>query len=110
MTMQKNSRPSGGAPGRESTQAMNSSCEAQAHSNIFEGAYQGKMALKPKEAAPLIGVGINRIYELCHRQDFPAIQVGSGYIIPVSGLQRWLDLEAGATGAGEGGDLTNGRA
>ncbi len=56
---------------------------------------QGRLALKPKEAAQLIGVGNNTIYQLCHREDFPAIKVGAGIIIPVDGLLRWLDQQAG---------------
>jgi excisionase family DNA binding protein len=78
---------------------MNSSCEAQAHSNIFQDEFQGKLALRPREAARVLGIGNNAIYTLCHRVDFPAVKIGSTFIIPVNALQRWLDLQAGA---GEG--------
>ena len=53
------------------------------------------LALKPKQAAKLIGVGTNAIYTLCHRADFPAIKVGSGYIIPTDALRNWLLRQAG---------------
>lgn len=56
------------------------------------------LALKPKEAAPLIGVGVNAIYNLCHRTDFPAIKVGSGYIIPTDALRNWLNEQSGKAG------------
>lgn len=55
---------------------------------------QGKIALRPKEAAQLIGVGMNRIYQLCHQADFPSVRVGSSFIIPVDALCRWLDRQA----------------
>lgn len=56
---------------------------------------QGRLALRPREAAPLIGVGNNRIYELCHREDFPAIHLsGNQIIIPVHALQQWLNEQA----------------
>lgn len=57
------------------------------------GPLQGRIALRPKEAAPLIGVGVNRIYELCHRTDFPSIRVGNSFVIPVDALCRWLDRQ-----------------
>jgi excisionase family DNA binding protein len=79
-----------------STQAVNSSCEAQAHSNIFQDEFQGKLALRPREAARLLGIGNNAIYTLCHRADFPAVKVGcSTFIIPVDALRRWLDAQTG---------------
>ena len=56
---------------------------------------QGRLALTPREAAPLIGVGFNKIYALCHRKDFPAIRVGQNYIIPVDALRNWLNTQAG---------------
>jgi excisionase family DNA binding protein len=52
------------------------------------------LALKPKQAAKLIGVGTNAIYTLCHRADFPAIKVGSGYIIPTDALRNWLQKQS----------------
>jgi len=56
---------------------------------------QGRLALRPREAAPLIGVGVNRMYELCNRADFPAVHIGANsIIIPVDALRRWLDAQA----------------
>ena len=50
---------------------------------------QGRLALRPKEAAAL-GIGNNAIYELCNQQDFPTLKIGNKIIIPVDGLRRWL--------------------
>ena len=52
------------------------------------------LALKPKQAAKLMGLATNAIYNLCHRADFPAIKVGSGYIIPTDALRNWLLRQA----------------
>lgn len=52
------------------------------------------LALKPKQAAKLMGIGTNAIYNLCHRADFPAIKVGAGYIIPTDALRNWLLRQA----------------
>lgn len=59
------------------------------YNNIDEG-FQGRLALRPKEAARAMGIGYNSIYELCNRQDFPSLHVGGKIIIPVDGLKRWM--------------------
>lgn len=41
-----------------------------------------------------MGIGTNAIYNLCHQADFPAIKVGSGYIIPTDALRNWLLRQA----------------
>lgn len=69
-------------------------CEDQFDSTMIAAGLQGRLALKPREAAPLLGVGNNTIYQLCHRADFPAIKVGAGIIIPVDALRRWLNNQA----------------
>ncbi|MCD8116871.1 MAG: helix-turn-helix domain-containing protein [Oscillospiraceae bacterium] len=73
----------------------------QAHDNMAGSYLQHKLALKPKEAAALIGVGVNRIYQLCHRADFPAVWIGRTCVIPVDGLRRWLDAQAEGGAAGD---------
>lgn len=95
MMKAEKSRSSVAAPERD-TSAQNTftGFEAQGDCSIFGVGLQGRLALKPREVAPLIGVGNNMIYTLCHRADFPAVKVGSGYIIPVEALQRWLTNQA----------------
>jgi excisionase family DNA binding protein len=98
MTKTEKSRSSVAAPERDGcTQNTAVPCEPGIYFSTFPAGLQGKLALKPKEAAPLLGVGVNKIYELCHRADFPAIRVGAGYIIPVDALQHWLCSQAGPT-------------
>lgn len=59
--------------------------------NKFLDGLQGRLALRPKEAAAALGIGNNCIYELCNRSDFPVIHLGHKKLIPVDGLRRWLE-------------------
>jgi len=53
-----------------------------------------KATMNPREAAAYIGCGINRIYELCRRTDFPAIRISEKrIIIPIDHLKEWLTRE-----------------
>ena len=63
----------------------------QSDYNNFQDGLQGRLALRPKEAAAALGIGNNAIYELCNRSGFPVIQLGNKKLIPVDGLRRWLE-------------------
>lgn len=80
--------------GKSAQNTVDTVYEAQFDSTMIAAGLQGRLALKPREAAPLIGVGNNTIYQLCHRADFPAIKVGAGIIIPVDALRQWLNNQA----------------
>ena len=58
----------------------------------------GRLALRPRELARVLGVGVNAAYQLVHRKDFPAVRVGSSFVIPVSELRRWLREQTGTPG------------
>ena len=48
------------------------------------------------ELAEALGISKPTAYELCNREDFPAIRVTPRrIIIPVDGLQRWLEEQSG---------------
>lgn len=84
------------APERDtSAQNVVTGFEAQGDCSIFGAGLQGRLAVKPKEAARLLGIGVNAVYELCHRSDFPVVRVGNSMIVPLDGLRRWLDRQAG---------------
>lgn len=57
--------------------------------------FDGRLCLKPKEAAERLGLSLPIVYRLCDRDDFPAIRCGRAILIPVPGLVRWLDQQAG---------------
>lgn len=55
-----------------------------------------KRAIDVDELAEALGISKPTAYELCNRVDFPAIRVTPRrIIIPVDGLQRWLEEQSG---------------
>ena len=55
-----------------------------------------KTTCSVKEVADILGICLPAAYELCNRADFPAIRVTPRrIIIPVDGLQRWLEEQSG---------------
>lgn len=55
-----------------------------------------KHAIDVDELAEALGISKPTAYELCNREDFPAIRVTPRrIIIPVDGLQRWLEEQSG---------------
>ena len=55
-----------------------------------------KRAIDVDELAEALGISKPMAYELCNREDFPAIRVTPRrIIIPVDGLQRWLEEQSG---------------
>lgn len=55
-----------------------------------------KRAIDVDELAEALGISKPTSYELCSREDFPAIRVTPRrIIIPVDGLQRWLEEQSG---------------
>ena len=56
---------------------------------------QGKTTYNVKEVATLLNICLPAAYDLCNREDFPAIRVTPRrIIIPAEGLQRWLAEQA----------------
>ena len=56
-----------------------------------------KATLTVKEAAKVLGVGINAMYELVRAEGFPVIQISKRrLVIPKAQLERWVDAESGA--------------
>ena len=50
-----------------------------------------KLAINVKEAAKLLGIGMNSMYDLVHREDFPVIQVGTRLVIPLDAFRCWVN-------------------
>jgi predicted DNA-binding transcriptional regulator AlpA len=58
-----------------------------------------KLAYSVPEMAKALGLGLNIAYDLCNRDDFPAIRIGERrIIIPVDKLRIWLEIQAGKGG------------
>ncbi len=55
-----------------------------------------KVVYTAKEVASVLGISLCTVRQLCHRPDFPAIRVSPRRIvIPVDGLNRWMEENAG---------------
>lgn len=50
-----------------------------------------KLTLSIPEAAKLLGIGNNKMYELARSEGFPTITLGARRLIPKKGLERWLE-------------------
>lgn len=50
-----------------------------------------KLVYSPKEAAELLCIGMNKIYDLIHANKIPYIKVGKKFIIPKKAFESWLN-------------------
>jgi excisionase family DNA binding protein len=53
------------------------------------------ITVRVREACRLTGIGRSKLYELIAAGDIQIIKVGSITLIPVAGLQRFLQQESG---------------
>jgi hypothetical protein len=44
-----------------------------------------------KEASEIIGVGMNKMYELVRREDFPCIKSGNKWLVITKHLYNWIE-------------------
>jgi excisionase family DNA binding protein len=49
-----------------------------------------------EEAARAIGVGVKTMYGLTNQPGFPVVRIGNRKVIPVDGLDKWLQERTGA--------------
>lgn len=54
-----------------------------------------RLCVKVEEMAEMIGVSRAVGYELARRSDFPTIRSGRRILVPVAGLEKWLEAQAG---------------
>lgn len=52
---------------------------------------QEALLLTVSQAAELLQIGRNTVYELCHREDFPCVRIGRSVRINRELLQSWLN-------------------
>ncbi len=53
-----------------------------------------KVAMSIDETAAALGVSRPTVYNLLHRQDFPAFRVGGRTLVSVEGLREWVAAQA----------------
>ncbi len=53
-----------------------------------------KLTLSVRELAERLGVSTPVAYNMVHMKGFPVIRVGKRLLIPVAGLERWLEDSA----------------
>lgn len=52
-----------------------------------------KLTFSVAEAAGVIGISVPTAYKLIHQADFPALHIGTRWVIPKEALREWLDRE-----------------
>lgn len=53
-----------------------------------------KITLSVAEAAEALGISRPLVYQLIHREDFPAFKIGKRTVIPRLALERWANEQA----------------
>ena len=56
-----------------------------------------RLALRPREAAQLLGVSERHLHNLTKRGDVPCVRFGRAVGYPVESLRRWLAEQAAAS-------------
>ena len=56
---------------------------------------QPKLTYSVEEAAAVIGVSVSKMYQVIKMEGFPVVMLGGRRLIPIKGLERWLDQMAG---------------
>lgn len=53
-----------------------------------------KLAYSVVEVAQVLGISRPKVYDLLHRDDFPAFKIGGRVLVSVEGLRRWVEAQA----------------
>jgi excisionase family DNA binding protein len=59
-----------------------------------------QLALRPKEAAKALDIGVRLLWSLTNRGEIPHVRLGRRIVYPISALEAWLAEKA----RGKGGD------
>jgi len=52
-----------------------------------------RVALNVTETAEMLGLSRSTVYELMHREDFPAFKIGNRTVIPRQKLEEWANSQ-----------------
>ncbi len=53
-----------------------------------------KLTYSVSEAAAVIGVSTSNMYQIIKMEGFPVVMLGKRRLIPIKGLERWLEKMA----------------
>lgn len=56
--------------------------------------HMSKLTISIPDAARLMGVGKNRVYEMAKSGQIPVLKIGNRYIIPKANFEAWLTEQA----------------
>ena len=56
-----------------------------------------KLAYSVEEAAAVLGLSASKMYQVIKMEGFPVIVLGGRRIVPIKGLERWLETMAGCS-------------
>ena len=51
--------------------------------------------LNAELVAKTLGISISSAYELMHEQNFPALRVGSRFVVPKEKFRQWVERQIG---------------
>lgn len=58
-----------------------------------------KLAYSVEEAAEVLGLSTSKMYQVINMEGFPVIKLGGRRIVPIKGLERWLEnMASGSQG------------
>lgn len=52
-----------------------------------------KLTLTVPEAAQMLGISKNLMYQLTRREDFPLLKIGARKLVPTKAFLKWLDKQ-----------------
>ena len=51
--------------------------------------------LNAEMTAKLLGISLSSAYELMHEEGFPALRIGSRFVVPKDKFQQWVEWQSG---------------
>lgn len=51
--------------------------------------------LNAEMTAKLLGISLSSAYELMHEEGFPALRIGSRFVVPKDKFQQWVEQQTG---------------
>ena len=63
--------------------------------STFTNYDQLPLFLNANTVAQVLGVSISSAYELMHEEVFPAVRIGSRFVVPKDKFQQWVERQTG---------------